>query len=354
MTTQVAEMSSSMRRLFEALGRDADRVFGTRRVQIIPTSLQVRESSEVARAEVRTHGRVIAIYGKVFKPRPGEVGDAATCARFKQDCDVTRRVFEAMQSSRDLRAVELIASYDSILGMVTREVKGTPLNSMVAANAAWPVDSERLSEVETALGRLGRWIAAFQGIVADSALTRISLDEVREYIDIRLRKLTELPRAGFTSQDRRELLAYFDDRAAAVCEQDLVAVPVHGDIVPSNVIAASNTITVLDFGMNGVDAKYLDIARIFTQLDFYGAKPQFRPQVIARLQQAVLTGFDPTLTAGNPLFDICAVQHVVCHYLSHARQPGRFPTSLYSAHLRRRHRGWLRRRVQARTAAVAV
>jgi hypothetical protein len=106
--------------------------------------------------------------------------------------------------------------------------------------------------------------------------------------------------------------------------------------------------------MTGVGAKYLDIARIFTQLDFYAAKPQFRPHVIADLQRAVLRGFDPTLQESHPLFEICAVQHVVCHLLSHARQPGRFPASLYSAHLRRRHRTWLRERIRARSSALAV
>ena len=76
--------------------------------------------------------------------------------------------------------------------------------------------------------------------------------------------------------------------------------------------------------------------------------------IAAGLQQAVLRGFDPMLNEGHPLFDICAIQHVVCHLLSHARQPGRFPASLYSAHLRRRHRAWLRGRARARTTALAV
>lgn len=353
MTVRAGGLSDSMRALLEALRRDADQVFGTRRIEIIPGQAQVRESSEVVRAEVRTHTRTVNIFAKVFRPRPGEAGLAATHQRFRRDCDITRRVFQAMQSSPDLRAVELLASYDQIPGMVTREVKGTPLNAMIAANAAWPVDSNRISELEMTLTRLGRWIATFQTVASDVSV-RLDLGSVREYIDQRLRKLTELPRAGFSQQDRRRLLGYFDARAIEVDEQELEMVPVHGDIVPSNVICAPNAVTVLDFGMTGVGAKYLDIARIFTQLDFYAAKPQFRPHVIADLQRAVLRGFDPTLQESHPLFEICAVQHVVCHLLSHARQPGRFPASLYSAHLRRRHRTWLRERIRARSSALAV
>jgi hypothetical protein len=354
MSLPAGTMSPAMRELFDALKRDADRLFGARRVQIVPRTVQVRESSEVARAEVTTHTRTIGVYAKVFRPRPGESGMAPTRDRFLRDCDITRRVCEAMRSFQDLRAVELIASYERIPGMVTKEIQGTALNQLIATDAAWPADSARMVALDLALSRLGRWLAVFQTIASEAAPGRISLDDVRAYIDVRLRKLTALSWAGFNQQDRREILAYIDERAAAVADHDLVAAPVHGDIVPSNVIAGTNAITVLDFGMTGMGAKYLDVARIFTQLDFYGAKPQFRPQVIRRLQQAVLEGFDPTLSASHPLFDICAVQHVVCHYLSHARQPGRFPASLYSAHLRRRHRGWLRERARTGTAAVAV
>jgi aminoglycoside phosphotransferase (APT) family kinase protein len=354
MSVPAAAMSSDMRELFEALRRDADHLFGTRHVQVIPRHLQIRESSEVVRAEVRTHTRAIGIYAKVFRPRPGDIGIAAMHERFRTDCDITRRVCEAMRSHPDLRAVELIASYPHIPGMVTKEIKGTPLNAMITANAAWPVDAGRMADLELALSRLGRWLATFQTIAAQVPRAPLDLDDVRAYIDARLRKLTALARAGFSQQDRREILAYVDKRAAAVADHDLVALPVHGDIVPSNVIVSATAITVLDFGMNAMGARYLDVARMFTQLDFYGAKPQFRPGVIEKLQHAVLRGFDPTLGVNHPLFEICAIQHVVCHYLSHARHPGRFPESLYSAHLRRRHRGWLRRRARTRNVAVAV
>jgi hypothetical protein len=167
-----------------------------------------------------------------------------------------------------------------------------------------------------------------------------------------LEKLTKLPRARFGQTDRHEVLTHFDLRAAEVPSADLVDVPVHGDIVPSNIVVAPDSITVLDFGMTSRGSRYLDVARLYTQLDFYTAKPQYRPSTMARLQQVVIDGFEPGLRPDNPLFEICAIQHVVCHLLSHVRSPGSFPSSVYSNHQCRRHRHWLR--AKARGAKQAA
>ena len=186
----------------------------------------------------------------------------------------------------------------------------------------------------------------------------MSLDAAREYLDVRLRRLMLLPHAEFHEDDRCGILAYFDRRAADVSDDDLIDVPVHGDITPSNIVMAPDRVTVLDFAMTGRGSKYLDIARLYTQLGFYTAKPQYRPSVINRLQLAALSGFDARLQPDHPLFEICTLQHVVCHFLSHARQPGRFLRSLYSRHQCRLHRRWLRDRSRSTgtpaRAAVSV
>ena len=338
------ELSPEMNSLFEVLGRDSERVFGTARLQIIPVKIDLRESSEVARARVEGPAHVRHVFAKIFKSRPGEVGLTETRIRFRKDYNVTRQVFDAMHSMGDIRSVEPIACYEELLGVVTNEVPGLPLSVAISKDAAWPASASQVAALEAALSRLGRWIAAFQRVAPDAAPSRMDLDATREYIDRRLVKLAGLPRAAFSEADRQEVLAHFDRLAARVPASDLVDVPVHGDIVPSNAVVAHDCVTVLDFGMTARGSKYLDIARLYTQLDFYRAKPQYRGAVITRLQAAALAGFAPGLRADDPLFEICAMQHVVCHLLSHVRQPGPFPVSVYSGHLVRRHRRWLRER----------
>jgi hypothetical protein len=353
-TTPLRRVSSDMHALLERLYLDRERLFGTRQVQLVPVTFDSRESSEVARTRVTTSFGSNYVFAKLVKPRPGEAGLGQTRVRFRRDYDVTRHVFEAMKRSRDLRCVEPIVCYDDLLGVVTNEVTGLPLNGVIAKNAAWPTSASRVGALELALSRLGRWMATFQQVAPAPEPLPLSLDAVRQYIDTRLRALTNLPRAAFSESDRRDVLAYFERRAAEVPSRDLVEVPVHGDIVPSNVIVRDDAVTVLDFGMYSRGSKYLDVARLYTQLHFYTAKPQYRPRLIGTLQQAVLAAFEPGLRADNPLFEICAVQHVVCHLLSHARQPGPFPVNVYSSHQRRRHRQWLRERIQRSVAKPGV
>ena len=340
-----------MHEALERLRRDGDRVFGSRRIHVVPASFEAREWSEVARANVTTPTGVRHVYVKVYKPR-ADGAAALEQARegLRRDFEVTSRVFEAFKGLPDLRVVEPLACYDDLLGVVTREAPGQPLEGVIAKHAAWPAGPERLAALETALSRVGRWIATFQHRAPGAEPSPMDLGEIREYIDARLRKLTALPRASFSEGDRQSVLGYFDRRAREIPGSELIDVPVHGDITPSNIMATADGVTVLDFGMTARGSKYLDIARLYSQLEFYTAKPQYRPQVMARLQHAALSGFDPALRADNPLFEICVVQHVVCHLLSHSRRPGPFPASVYSGHQCRRHRRWLRDR--ARNAVV--
>jgi aminoglycoside phosphotransferase (APT) family kinase protein len=238
--------------------------------------------------------------------------------------------------------VETLLWDPGILCVVTREAEGVPLDRLTGRDARWPSSEPKLQGLERAMTRIGRWLARFQQLPAAGQAATVNLDDTREYIDARLRRLTAMPGAGFDERDRAAVLDYVDRRAGEVAAADLGEVAVHGDITPSNVVAGPESVTVLDFGMTARGSRYFDLSRLYTQLEFYTAKPQYRPAAMSRLQNAAIAGFAPGLHADHPLFAIYAVQHVVCHYVSHARQPGAFPASLYSAHQCRRHRQWLR------------
>ena len=337
--------SEAVQAAVDRLRRDAEPLFGSTHATVVPVTRQTRESSEVCRVRVTTPGHQEHVFVKVFKPRGSDERSLAEARhRVRQDFSVTTHVFDALQSTGDLRAVEALACYDDLLCLVTREAKGVPLDRLVSTSARWPVSDAALARLERALERVGRWIATFQRVAPDPAPLPLPIADVRDYLDTRLTRLIAIPRARFGEADRRVVLDYFDRLAAGVRERDLVTVPAHGDITPSNVFVDEDAVTVIDFGVATRGSTYLDIARLYTQLEFYAAKPQYRPHVIARLQRAALTGFEPGLPPDNPLFEICAAQHVVCHFLSHSRQPGMFPASIYSRHQCRLHRRWLAER----------
>ena len=335
--------SPAMAAFLHGLRTRRTKPFGPGEVKIELLWVEGRESSEIGRLIVTTPRGVRHAFAKVFTPRhPGAAGRLEARTQFEREVQWARRTSEAFGDTAEVRAARPVAWDERRLGLVTEEAPGTPLDAVVEAGARWPATHERITGLQRTLASLGRWLRIFQESLTEEEPTELDPGAIRDYIDARLVKLTGLPQASFGQAERAAVLEQFDRHAADLTASDLRRVAVHGDMTPSNVLVADDRITVLDFAKADHDGRYLDVARLFTQLEFFTTKPQYRKGVFARLQQALLVGYDATLSANNPLFQIYAAQHVACHFLSHAREPGRFPASLYREHQCRHHRRWLR------------
>jgi hypothetical protein len=347
--------SASMAAFLHGLKTRRTRPFGPGDVKIEVLWIEGRESSEIGRLRVTTPRGVRHAFAKIFVPRkPGEAGQLEARAQFAREIEWASRTSEAFGDTSDLRSVRPVAWDARLLGVVTEEAPGTALDAVIESGARWPATRDRIAALEKTLAGVGRWLRIFQASLTEDEPVWLDPAVIREYIDTRLVKLTGLPHASFGQAERAAVLAQFDRHAADLTPSELRRVAAHGDMTPSNVLVAGDRLTVLDFAKADHDGRYLDVARLYTQLEFFTTKPQYRKSVFARLQQALLLGYDATLSADNPLFQIYAAQHVVCHYLSHARQPGRFPISLYSQHQCRHHRRWLRTWSTDRRAVPAV
>jgi Ser/Thr protein kinase RdoA (MazF antagonist) len=164
---------------------------------------------------------------------------------------------------------------------------------------------------------------------------------MREYIDVRLRRLLVTRRPVLSDRDRTRLLAYFDRTAALVGAADLTEVLTHGDLAPSNVLIDGPCVTVIDFAMTTPGGVFMDVARLYTQLEFLLAKPKFRPTAVRSLQRALLDGFDPNLRPDRPLFRLFLLQHLLCHMSNLARNPSPVLSHLYNHHQLRLRQQWL-------------
>jgi hypothetical protein len=344
-----------MATLLHGLKTRRTRPFGPGEVKIEILFVDERESSEIGRLRVTTPRGVRYAFAKVFVPRKsGEAGQLEARTQFAREIEWASRTAQALGDTSELCTVRLVAWDERILGLVTDEAPGVALDTLIESGARWPTTRYRLAALEKTLANVGRWLRIFQESLSPEEPVEIDPGVIRTYLDARLVKLTTLARASFGQAERSAVLARFDRYMADLPPSELRRVAAHGDMTPSNVLVAGDRITVLDFAKADHDGRYLDVARLYTQLEFFTAKPQYRKKVLARLQQALLLGYDATLSADNPLFQIYAAQHVVCHYLSHARQPGRFPISLYSQHQCRHHRRWLRTWSTGRATMHAV
>lgn len=317
--------------------------FAGQDINIQVQRFESRESSDVGRLRVTTSCGLRHVFAKVLKPRDNSDAEGQHPRRqFDREVEWANRAWDAFESIPGMSIARPIAWDPQRLGIATEEAPGAALDTVIGRTAVRAFQGVRFEFLKRKLADVGRWVRIFQQRLTDADAGFVDLAELREYTDVRLRKITQYPQARFGESERTAVLNRFDQQALCIRPSELARVAAHGDMTPSNVFVAPSGLTILDFGKATHDGRYVDIARLYTQLDFLTAKPQYPVRVIRHLQRALLDGFDPQLQIDNPLFTLYIVQHIVCHFLSHLRSPGRFPASLYSRHLCRTHRQWLR------------
>lgn len=309
-----------------------------RDVDILPLEVAYREASCVVRVCLRSPIGTSYAYVKQVIPRSdsSEHRDLAR-QRLIRDYHTTARFHAAFSTHLGLAAVKPLACLPDDLVIVTEEVQGETLSAVLERDAGW--GNGRLDSLVPLLRRVGEWVRAFQGF--ETTHQTISLTGMRDYLDARLTRLVNSGTPWVGASDRRRLLSVFDSNARDVPSEDLDEVLVHADLSPANVIVSSAGITLLDFAMASYGGKYLDVSRLFTQLDFLLAKPKFRPSTVRALQHSLLAGFDSTLTPRRPLFRLFVLQHRVCHVANLALNEATPLAKIYNYYQLVRHRSWL-------------
>lgn len=326
--------------MLDCLRADAERLFGSRSVAFEVRHASERETSTVARVQVSVPGRRQAIFLKRLKPKDeGASARADARARLMRDWDVASRAASALSADSQYGVVRPLACYPEQLAIVTPEVPGETLLQLIERRARWWPSAAALRALGEVLMHVGGWVRAFQGI--DTMPERFSLDAMRAYADVRLRRLLATNPPVLDDEGRARVLDYFDRTAASVDAGDLRQVLTHADLAPSNVIVERGRVTVIDFAMAAPGGVFMDVARLYTQLDFLTAKPKFRPAVIRTLQARLLRGFDPSLEPERPLFRLFVLQHVLCHMSNIARNPAPPLARMYNRHQLRLRQQWL-------------
>ena len=334
------------------LRAESNEHFGVADARLVPVRYEERPFSHLLRVGVCRHDSATPdahVFVKIFKPKPADGGVEKMRRRVAHDFEVTRRIYEAMAQWDDLGAVRPVACYVDHLAVVTEQADGETLLARLEAHATWFPPAETREALCEVLARVGRWLRAFQSI--DGAAGRISLGDLRGYVDLRLKRLVE--HGVMTEVDRLRVLQHLETLGAAMRPMDFTDAIVHADLAPANILVSERRVVVLDFAMTNRGSYLHDISRLFLQLELLRAKPKFRGSLIRSLELALLRGFDPSLTPEHPLFRALLMLHRVNHLgtLSLRREP--FPSNAFSTHIRRLHRRWIERELQA-GAAVAV
>ena len=330
----------AFRPVLDALRDDCARYFGVPSVELQPFEPAVRRFSTVLKVQVQGGRFSSCVFVKIHTPQRQAVDERDRLRRrVTEEFSIATRVRAHFAAHSGLSAVRPIAAFPDHLAIVMEEAPGETLLRLLARRASWMPQPRTVDQLCRITHDIGRWLRVFQRL--DVPGRRLSLDAMREYIDVRLVMLVRSRRAGFSAADRSAILRFFDEQSRGVAGDRLEEVLIHADLSLSNVLVDETTVTVIDFGEPKYDAAHHDLTHLYMQLGLLAAKPQFSRGVIQRLQASLLTGFDRDLDPDEPMFRLLWLKHALCHYATLATRGARPAERIYNWHLQRQHRRWV-------------
>lgn len=330
--------------VIDRLRDDSERLFGASPLAVEPVREVRGPFSQVLEVKLRAGGQSVTAFIKILAPRAHSLEELkATGRNAAREFDALVSAHGALAKHPGLSTARPMACYPELFALITERVEGTPLNQLLSRLRVVP-SSSTVDSLERIMRSVGAWLAAFQTTGASDA--GVSLGRMRTYLDARLQPLAL---AGVLGEDLRAgLLRYFDYCAREVTATELIAVPVHADFTPENVMVSDDGVAVLDFTMAKHGARYLDLTHMYMHLDMLKARPWFRPGILDRQGTALLAGFDAAVRPERPLFQLLLMQHVVCYIRQGVQQQiSSLPARVLSRHVRRRHLKWLAARASS-------
>jgi len=312
--------------VLEALKSDPSTVFGQPGAKVEILNRVNGQFSTVQRVRIQTPTGSTTAYAKILKPYSDTADELAGVERrLRREYNATAALYQALQQDAEIGAVRPIALLANHLALVTEEVPGRPFGELLA-------EANHITEALLAVARrVGAWTRIYQSLGGSQGA--VALAERRTYLDTRLQKLEG---RVISPPERQAVLSIFDALAAQLGTPEVAAVPIHADLTPMNIIVGPNgRIAVLDFTMAKFGTLHHDVSHVYFHLEMMGARQRKR-EMMRALQQALLAGFSPALSADDPLFRLMLMQHGVCHVAQLAARRIPVVDVLYRLFLRRR------------------
>ncbi|MGE5815001.1 MAG: phosphotransferase [Acidobacteriota bacterium] len=299
--------ATSLTPALQRLAKEGASCLGAPVEHIEPGQLIRRPFSDVLRARVITARGEQVVYCKTFRSPAGDPTSFERLRfRVEREFRETARAYQAFAGQPGFAPLEPVALYPDLLALVTKEVDGEPFSDLLARTSRrWSRGD--LQEAVRAAALIGQWLRTYQ--LAPAEPQRLSITDLREYVDSRLARLERERVAGFAVGRREQIVQEFDAWASRLESSDLDALPVHADFCPENILVHKGAISVIDFAMAKRGLRHLDLSHLLIHLDFRRGRT-WKQDSLAAIRRSLLDGFgDPGVTE-SPGFRLAVLVHV--------------------------------------------
>lgn len=253
------------------------------------------------------------IFIKIEKPC-----DSQSKEQFKENLvkgyEIGRMLYERFSHENEYSAVNLIACFPEQYTLVTEECIGDTLSSIIVNYAKWYPTKQKLKFLNKICYNCGLMIRNIHEATQRDGL--FDIQELIEYIDIRLRKSVADERTVFNEEMRQKILKYLRNQALLINKNDLRIAGTHGDFGPENIFVENQTVKSMDYADFPNGSIYQDITYFYQRLENFMHKPIFRPRTIHALQNAFCQGYGLEADPQKPIFMMFRVRHVINNFRS--------------------------------------
>ncbi len=313
------ELPDSFREALSRLRYDwAESYPGT---QIFPLSIDKRDNSTILRArwEQNSTNRFLlikqySITGDILDSHCHDTVMQILETRLRKEFEVSNRLCAIFKDEPHLFVSHPLVSYPELLILVIEEYPGKDLSEILRQKARFFPSADTMQYLEDLCRMCGEWLKLHnEKTVVPGGSDSSYLDDFPDYIDERVRPLTNSQIIPIDEPFRDDILRYLDRKIESVDRGSKQTVNAHGDFAPGNVLANADKLVVIDLDQYGPGTLLQDLSRFYHQLDMYLCNPIFRPKVIRSLQRALISGYNQNLRIDEPLFELMLVKHTVCH-----------------------------------------
>ena len=276
-----------------------------------------RQFSHVSKCEISGTSGMCVVYVKIFH-------DSFTLNKMTKkeavinEFDTLNFWYSKFKNSEQYSVVRPVFVIPDSFIIVTEEVKGIPLSNLIHKKINFFSSSKNIEILKSHLFNIGGWLKFFHSL--DSSMQgTFSIDQFIEYVDFRLKILTEEKARKFPLKYRDKILDFIEKNRPQIGDEELKIALSHGDFNLGNIIVDGNKVTVLDFGKVVPNSFLLDLARSYHQLYLLTLKPSYPYKYIVPLQKSLIKGFG--LPEGDQLmmFKFLQIRHTLTHLVTITR-----------------------------------
>lgn len=267
--------------------------------------------------------------------------------KIRQDMEAAHYWYTHFSDSHRFRVVRPVLDMPERSITVTEESTGENLFQILLQSAHLLAGTTKSQQLDKQVFMVGEWLNFKQQkmLIPNK---NYNLNELVDYVNVRLEKLLEDPRRQFPAGLSPKVRNYFQEQISQVPENELLVTVNHSDFNPGNILIKNDIVTVLDFGRL-VDGSYLlDVSKLYFQLELLTFKPQFSKSTIRRIQQMLLSGFGDANATEKMMFKLLLIRHILTHLANITRfWKFNLPERLYNTWVLRRELSILNRLIDS-------